>query len=203
MEVAIKKSLYEVLSSIQKELKAPKKNRNDFGKYNFRNCEDILEAVKKLLPDGYVIQLSDEIVQIGSRYYVKAIARLSNDEAAADCVAYAREAEVKKGMDESQITGSASSYARKYALAGLFAIDGEKDADATNKHTKDKEPEFTPEQKKAKAREYVSEVLEEIGEVDSEGVRSILHREAKKMTRLSESYPEMYEEIQEIIRNKE
>ena len=125
------------MQSIQAELKAPKGQTNKFGGYSYRSAEDILEAVKPLLNkyDCY-LTISDEIVEVGGRVYVKATASLheSHRHLVADVTAYAREAEVKKGMDDAQITGSASSYARKYALNGLFAIDDTKDPDATNKH---------------------------------------------------------------------
>jgi len=131
------------LSEIQKSLKVGKENRNEFGKYNYRNCSDILEAVKQVLPDGYSVILSDDIVLIGERYYVKATATLTNGEQSHSVTAFARESFDKKGMDDSQITGAASSYARKYALNGLFAIDDTKDADSmdnsSHKTTKDAE----------------------------------------------------------------
>lgn len=120
----------EIYSSIQFELKAPKGQYNSFAKYNYRSCEDILESVKPLLNKYKVsLTLTDDIVQIGDRYYVKATATLSNGECSATAHAYAREQEEKKGLDSSQITGTASSYARKYALNGLFCIDDTKDAD--------------------------------------------------------------------------
>jgi len=119
-----------LLHTIQKELKVGKGNRNEFGKYNYRNCSDILEAVKPLLPEGFYVTLSDDIVMIGDRYYVKAIASLTDGQTAFTVQAFARESFDKKGMDDSQITGAASSYARKYALNGLFAIDDTKDADS-------------------------------------------------------------------------
>ena len=118
------------LIEIQKELKAPKGQYNSFGKYKYRSAEDILEAVKPLLhKNGCQLTLSDEIVLIGDRFYVKATARLSNGMENEFTSAYAREDLDKKGMDGSQITGTASSYARKYALNGLFCIDDTKDAD--------------------------------------------------------------------------
>lgn len=123
-------TIYTELSRIQKLLKAPKSQRNSFGKYNYRSCEDILEAVKPLL-DDCTITVSDEIVSIGDRFYVKATACLSlSENEKVTNTAYAREPAEKKGMDDSQITGAASSYARKYALNGLLAIDDTKDADA-------------------------------------------------------------------------
>ena len=119
------------LLQIQSELKAPKGQYNSFGKYKYRSCEDILEAVKPLcVKYGVILTLSDEIVQVGERYYIKATARLRKEDGSDILVtAYAREALEKKGMDDSQITGTASSYARKYALNGLFCIDDTKDAD--------------------------------------------------------------------------
>lgn len=127
----------ERLIHIQGELKAPKSQENKFGGYKYRSCEDILEAVKPLLKKEKVtLTISDDIVEVGGRVYVKATAALSDGEDAITTSAFAREAETKKGMDDSQITGSASSYARKYALNGLFAIDDTKDADATNTHGK-------------------------------------------------------------------
>ncbi len=125
------------LIEVQQLLKAPKSQRNNFGKYNYRSCEDIIEAAKPLLTErGLLLTISDEISQIGDRYYVKATASVTDGDQSVTTVAYAREEEAKKGMDGAQITGSASSYARKYALNGLFAIDDTKDADATNTHGK-------------------------------------------------------------------
>lgn len=118
----------EKLAKIQKELKAPKGQLNKFGGYNYRSCEDILEAVKPLL-DGAILTLQDEIMNIGNRFYVKATATFTDGTYTHSVTAMAREPETKKGMDESQITGMASSYARKYALNGLFCIDDTKDAD--------------------------------------------------------------------------
>lgn len=128
----------EVLIKIQSDLKAPKGQYNDFGKYHYRSCEDILEAVKPLLKELNVsLTLSDEIVNVGDRYYIKAIATLANNESNITVTAYAREEESKKGMDSMQLTGATSSYARKYALNGLFAIDDTKDSDDLNKHGAD------------------------------------------------------------------
>lgn len=118
------------LMEIQKVLKAPKGQFNSFGKYKYRSCEDILEAVKPLCyENGCTLTLSDELVFMGSRYYIKATATLKSKNESETVTAYAREEEDKKGMDGSQITGTASSYARKYALNGLFCIDDTKDAD--------------------------------------------------------------------------
>ncbi len=134
----------EVLIKIQSDLKAPKGQYNDFGKYNYRSCEDILEAVKPLLKELNVsLTLSDEIVNVGDRYYIKAIATLANNESNITVTAYAREEESKKGMDSMQLTGATSSYARKYALNGLFAIDDTKDSDDLNKHGTDYDGKVT------------------------------------------------------------
>ena len=121
------------LLKIQSELKAPKNQKNAFGGYNYRSCEDIFEAVKPLLKEeGLILRLTDELVNIGERYYIKATAILTDGTDTIENVAYAREEETKKGMDGSQITGASSSYARKYALNGLFLIDDVKDSDTTN-----------------------------------------------------------------------
>lgn len=127
-------TLISKLHETQQKLKVPKSQKNKFGNYNYRSCEDILEAVKKVLPKDCFVTLSDEMINLGDRYYVKASALFQYNESSIITYGYAREAENKKGMDESQITGAASSYARKYALNGLFAIDDTKDSDFTNKH---------------------------------------------------------------------
>jgi len=122
------KTLHEQLVVIQQTLKAPKGQYNSFSKFNYRSCEDILEAVKPLL-NGLSLLLSDEVVNVGNFNYIKATATLSNGTDIVAVPAFAREAIDRKGMDDAQITGSASSYARKYALNGLFLIDDTKDAD--------------------------------------------------------------------------
>jgi len=129
------------LAEIQQTLKAPKGQFNAFGKYHYRSCEDILEAVKPLLGDA-TLTISDDVMLIGDRYYVKAtVTFAAPDYAPVIITAYAREEADKKGMDGSQITGAASSYARKYAMNGLFLIDDAKDSDATNDGKKeDKKP---------------------------------------------------------------
>lgn len=123
-------TMQEKLIAIQAELKVPKNKYNSFGNYNYRNAESIMEAVKPLLTKyKCVLNLTDRIEQIGDRYYVVAKAEIADATSSVRSVAYAREEETKKGMDASQITGSASSYARKYALNGLFILDDTKDAD--------------------------------------------------------------------------
>lgn len=140
-------SVYEKLLAIQSELKAPKGQRNSFGNYNYRSCEDILEAVKPLLAKHQAaLTISDSIELIGTRFYVKATAKLVDviDGTMIENAAYARESESKKGMDDSQLTGATSSYARKYCLNGLFAIDDTKDADTNEYHEQQKKQEAKP-----------------------------------------------------------
>ena len=126
-------TLHDKLVIVQQELKAPKGQYNSFGKYNYRSCEDILEAVKPILKKlELTLTLNDELVLVGDRYYVKATATLRDSKTGIQNTAYAREEETKKGMDGSQITGASSSYARKYCLNGLLLIDDVKDSDFTN-----------------------------------------------------------------------
>ena len=181
------KTIYEKLLAVQNELKAPKDKRNNFGGYNYRSCEGILEAVKPLLQEqGLMLTIKDEVVNIGDRYYVRATVLLddisSNGEIA--ITALAREEEAKKGMDASQITGTASSYARKYALNGLFLIDDTKDADTDEFHRTTQEngqktnvatqPNQPPAKKIALTQKIVDEKLKFILEqTDEETVKNI------------------------------
>lgn len=128
-------NLVTKLNYIQTHLNAPKDARNTFGGYNYRSAESILKAVKPLLDKQKVcITLSDQVIMIGDRIYIQATAKITDGKAELHTTAFAREPDIKKGADPSQITGTASSYARKYALCGLFAIDDNKDADALNRH---------------------------------------------------------------------
>ena len=181
------KTIYEKVLTVQNELKAPKDKRNNFGGYNYRSCEGILEAVKPLLQEqGLMLTIKDEVVNIGDRYYVRATVLLddisSNGEIA--ITALAREEEAKKGMDASQITGTASSYARKYALNGLFLIDDTKDADTDEFHRTTQEngqktnaatqPNQPPAKKMALTQKIVDEKLKFILEqTDTETVKNI------------------------------
>lgn len=138
-------NVYEKLANVQTALKAPKGQYNSFGKYKYRSCEDIVESVKPLLKkEGLLLTLTDAIELVGDRFYVKATATIiDTSDGNMVCVeAYAREEETKKGMDGSQVTGASSSYARKYALNGIFAIDDTKDSDTTN--TGDEQPKEKP-----------------------------------------------------------
>ena len=155
-------TVYEKLAIIQQELIAPKNQYNSFGKYNYRSCEDILEGLKPCLRNvRAAVTVSDEVVQIGERYYIKATATLHDVESneSISNTAYAREDEGKKGMDVSQVTGATSSYARKYALNGLFCIDDVKDADTRdNRQNEAKEQKQAEEQQKEFENSVVSEV---------------------------------------------
>ena len=141
--------IQEKLLAIQIALKAPKGNRNTYGNYNYRSCEDILEAVKPILNEtGCTLNISDELVNIGERYYIKAVVTLIIKGETITATGYAREAETQKGFDQMQLTGSTSSYARKYALNGLFLIDDTKDSDFSNTHGKEEKKEPPKKQNK-------------------------------------------------------
>ncbi|MBQ8279522.1 MAG: ERF family protein [Roseburia sp.] len=155
-------NVYEKLATVQQELIAPKNQYNKFGNYNYRSCEDILEGLKPLLQKvKAVVKITDEVVLIGDRYYIQATATfidIENGESVSN-IAYAREEENVKGMSCSQITGSASSYARKYALNGLFCIDDVKDADSRdNRQGEAIEQKKTEEQQQEIERMKISEV---------------------------------------------
>ncbi len=138
--------IQKLLSTIQQGLKAPKGQYNSFSNYNYRSCEDILSAVKPLL-GGATITLSDEMVEVGGRVYVKATATLNIAGNGIAVTAFARESDQRKGMNSDQLTGATSSYARKYALNGMFAIDDTKDSDTTDHRT-----QTAPVKAKAKAK---------------------------------------------------
>lgn len=130
------KNITQKLIKVQSELKAPKGQKNTFGNYNYRSAEDILEAVKPLLSEqGLLMTITDIVEQIGERYYIQAKVILTDGEDTVEVTGYARESLNKKGMDDSQITGTASSYARKYAMNGLFLIDDTKDSDSNENRT--------------------------------------------------------------------
>ena len=162
-------SVYEKLSKVQSELKAPKGQYNSFGKYKYRSCEDILEAVKPLnAKHGVVLTVGDEVVEISTRFYVKATATFVDIESGEKIIntALAREDDSKKGMDGSQITGTASSYARKYCLNGLFCIDDTKDADTDEyRHQQERKPQ----ENKPQERQYVKVVNGRTAVINSNG----------------------------------
>jgi hypothetical protein len=156
------------LAQIQSEVKAPKGQFNSFGKYKYRSAEDILEAVKPIVNSkGFSITLSDEIIAMDGRFYIKATATLTNGKETYSATGFAREEESKKGMDGSQITGSCSSYSRKYALSGLFGLDDTKDSDATNTHGQESKPAqaFVPKPAPAPSEPQVTISSQELGEL--------------------------------------
>ena len=158
----MEQTINEVLLKIQTKLVAPKNQYNAFGKYKYRSCEDILEALKPLLSEhGASVRITDDVVLVGDRFYVKATASICVGSNCISVSAFAREGLDKKGMDEAQITGAASSYARKYALNGLFLIDDTKDADHDNQHSIPAKVVNTQEGLKALLKEKVKEVKEE------------------------------------------
>ena len=190
--------------SIQNELKAPKGQFNSFGRYKYRSCEDILEAVKPLLHKySCSLNISDEVVMVGDRFYIKATATLRKDtgEVISSSVAYAREDESKKGMDGAQVTGAASSYARKYALNGLFCIDDTKDAD-TDEYTKNTKPEKEPAEKDKNCNLYIQlekKLTESKIEIDA--LMKYLKANDKRLPKVVtyESLPEKY--LEALIKN--
>ena len=175
------------LIKIQNELSVPKNQFNSFGNYNYRSCEDILEALKPLLAkEKLLMTITDEIVEIGGRNYVKAIIKLSDGTKELTYSAYAREEESKKGMDGSQITGASSSYARKYALNGLFLIDDTKDSDATNKHEEEIPKTVSPYPASEKQRKliyllYKEKNGEEMPEEEKEKIRKLSSKQASDL----------------------
>lgn len=197
-------NIYEKLSVIQQELIAPKNQYNSYGKYNYRSCEDILEGLKPFMDKLKVaVKVSDEIVLVGDRYYIKATASLIDveSEAVISNTAYAREEETVKGMSSSQITGSASSYARKYALNGLFCIDDVKDADTRDNRQKEAE-----EQKKAEAEQKKIEnsVIPEVkvkallARCEKEGVEPGKILKLYKVNSIADLTEKMYANINEF-----
>jgi hypothetical protein len=189
-----KLNIYQKLRKVQTELKAPKGQYNSFGKYAYRSCEDILEALKPLLDrEQLVLILSDSMEVVGDRVYVKATATLTNAEDETQVIttsAFAREEESKKGMDGSQVTGASSSYARKYCLNGLFNIDDNKDSDATN--TGDSNTSATVEMATS----------EQVAKLDELGMRNWCKtKKGKELEELTK--PEATKLIEVVLKRKE
>lgn len=190
-EVAVRKNIYQKLLEVQSTLKAPKNQPNNFGNYNYRSAEQILEAVKPILKEQeLIISLTDSMELIGDRMYVKATVAVLDVHTGEkfETVAYAREALTKRGMDEAQVTGTTSSYARKYALNGLFAIDDAKDFDTNeyrnecdNRSKKDDEQrraEVAEKNEKAKASHELAEKAKTLG-VSNETMKAIIQQKYK------------------------
>ena len=195
-------NVYEKLMTVQTKLRAPKSNYNSFGKYSYRSCEDILEALKPLLAEvGAIVNISDEVKLIGDRFYVEATAMFLDCETGDSVVsrALAQEGDIPKGMSAAQSTGSVSSYARKYALNGLFAIDDNKDDDATNTHNKEIKPNMKPTGITEAQLKRLLAIGNKAGikkEVVEGTVRKIFNCEAKDMTK------EQYNNICERLEKK-
>ena len=187
--------LHEKLLAIQTKLKAPKGQYNSFGKYSYRSAEDILEAVKPLNAEqGVLLTITDEIKEIGGRVYVVATATVSDGTDELNVSAFAREPENKKGMDESQITGATSSYARKYALNGLYAIDDNKDAD-TDEHKQ--QQENAPKKQQAQKQQQQKQQQQEKGFTEQE-----LHELVEKYVRNIEALGVDRAKLIEFVCNK-
>lgn len=190
-------NIREKLAKIQEELDVPKKQWNKFGEFWFRSCEDILEASKPVCKKyNTCLTLQDELVELNGKVYIKGIATLldyDSNEEIINC-AYARESEIKKGMDASQLTGTASSYARKYALNGLFCLDDTKDAD-TDEFKKTLSE--TEEKQEVKATSKQLQLIQELFKDDVENLKNIMNKYAKtKITELT------VKEASEIIKEK-
>lgn len=181
-----KLNIYEKLMNVQQELKAPKGQYNSFGKYKYRSCEDILEAVKPILKENkLVLQLTDLVIPASeTRFYIKATARLIDTEATENNVieniAFAREEDAKKGMDGSQITGTASSYARKYALNGLFLIDDTKDADTDEYHNQNEQTKLITKAQIKKLGELVDDIPAMLNYYKVDKIENLSYEDAKK-----------------------
>lgn len=198
-------TIYEKLKVIQTKLKAPKGQYNNFGKYNYRSLEDITEAVKPLLDEvEATIVLSDDIVFMGERYYVKATATLYDTESnkSISVTAFARESETKKGMDDSQITGATSSYARKYALNGLFAIDDTKDTDTEEYQSTAKKEDKKQKNTKPTGQKITKAQIDDIKELAKLKNIDIEALEQKTSKKIDEYTPHEYAQTMKWLQNK-
>ena len=190
IELPTMADLVKKLATIQSRLKAPKNQYNSFGKYKYRSCEDILEALKPLANEqGCTITIEDSPIMVGEWHYIQATATLSDGYNSKSVKAYARESETKSGMDSSQITGTASSYARKYALNGLFAIDDTKDAD-----TMDNRP-------KAEPKAETDPVAKELARVKAQLKQAKTADEIKNVLSLY-LYSELKEQVKELCKSR-
>lgn len=194
-------NVYEKLANVQSALKCKKSQYNSFGKYNYRSCEDIVESAKPLLKqNGLLLTLSDEIVLIGERFYVKATAEIIDvaEGGVVSVSAFAREEENKKGMDGSQVTGASSSYARKYALNGIFAIDDTKDSDSTNTHGQEQE---TPKQEKQPFSEQQKKTPRQmlIARLNELGIDATAYAKAKNLN--GKTDPETFMKLLKELEN--
>lgn len=185
-------TLAEALVSIQGRLKAPKSRYNSFGKYNYRSCEDILEGVKPLLQEHAVLMfIKDKVVQLGDRFYIEATVTLRKGDESIEVTGQAREDDNKKGMDGSQVTGTSSSYARKYALNGLFLIDDTKDADTDEFHNVTNQPA-----KKATSQPATTIFPPDNGEIEAAAIQDVKNCQSSlELTAVWNKYKSLYPEI--------
>jgi hypothetical protein len=200
------KTLREKLLAIQSELKAPKKRRNTFANFDYRNCEDILEAVKPLLKkEGVTLLLTDHIDFIGDRFYVKATAQIDDGTGEIATIAYAREQEAKKGMDTAQVTGSSSSYARKRALEGLLLIDSERDPDGQKQNGNEKPIDKTLDIVEQAFFNFTTEYKDDLAEgfvYDKDKFTKAIVKHFKRLPTKEKSIPEIVAKIKpaEVIK---
>ena len=211
-------TIHDTLHEMQTELKAPKGQFNSFGKYKYRSCEDVVEAVKKILRQGVSLTMSDEIQLHGNHLYVIATAKLSNSTGESiEVQGCAREAIDKKGMDAAQMTGTASSYARKYALNGLFAIDDTKDSDSnenreqTNKAI-EAEKEALKKERRDKAEAFIKDYMSKLMNVkEARELENLQVDESKSIASINKGYPDLAKKLttaneakyEEVNQNKE
>lgn len=196
--------MHEILHKVQQGLKAPKDKYNSFGEYSYRSQQMILERVKPLLPEGVIIVLSDEIKEVAGSAYVYATATISGETGAISCSAGAREDKERKKMQPEQLTGSSSSYARKYALMGLLAIDDTKDADATEEDVKPAKPkatkpELTLEEKRKAAKVTADEIISEYKKCTNLGMLAdVQQKYSSKLQRLSNGYEDLFKDVNTV-----
>lgn len=192
----------DVLHQIQKQIIVSKSRFNKFGNYNYRSAEDIVDAVKALLPEGASLKITDDIIMLGNRFYIKATAILLYKDGQEEACGYAREAEIQKGMAEPQITGSTSSYARKYALNGLFAIDDGVDADSQNngQSTPKVTPKaLTPEQRLEAANKKAQIIIAEYKACKDLGMLAdVQEKYHSELKRFSEGYEGLFSQINTV-----
>jgi len=192
-------SIHKKMIEVQSELKAPKNQRNNFGNYNYRSCEDIIEAVKPILAEKeLLLTISDDLVEVGERNYIKAVVTVSDGDDSITVTGFAREAVNKKGMDEMQLTGATSSYARKYALNGMFAIDDTKDAD-TDSFQKRKSKDNNSSSSSSKSEEITKKQIASLKEwLDNDEAKKLIvaylkkrgHHNLKALTELTQKQAE-------------
>jgi len=192
-------SIHKKMIEVQSELKAPKNQRNNFGNYNYRSCEDIIEAVKPILAEKeLLLTISDDLVEVGERNYIKAVVTVSDGDDSITVTGFAREAVNKKGMDEMQLTGATSSYARKYALNGMFAIDDTKDAD-TDSFQKRKSKDNNSSSSSSKSEEITKKQIASLKEwLDNDEAKKLIvaylkkrgHHNLKALTELTKNQAE-------------